>query len=148
VVTIVKFKDEDEAVALANDTPYGLSSSVWSADLERADRVARRLRTGSVSINNAIATLANPALPFGGLNDSGFGRYKGAWGLHAFSNIKAIIVEKDSNRIELHWYPYSKEKFALIQKVIDIVYRGGPAMLLKLLPIKRKLDTYMNRHRL
>lgn len=148
VVTVVKFKNEDEAVTLANDSPYGLSSSVWSADLERADRVARRLNTGSVSINNAIATLANPGLPFGGLNESGFGRYKGAWGLHAFSNIKAIICEKDSDIIEPHWYPYSKEKYALLQKVIDTVFRGGPAMLLKLLPIKMKLDAYMKKHRL
>ncbi len=125
VLTIQKFKTEDEAVRMANDSPYGLSGSVWSGDLARAERVARRIETGSVSINNVIATLANPALPFGGVKDSGFGRYKGAHGLHAFSNIKSIMIDKPGAPNELNWYPYTKEKYGLFSKMMDAAYGGG-----------------------
>lgn len=140
VVTVTKFKTEDEAVTLANDSPYGLSASVWSADLARAERVARRIETGNVSINNVMATQGNPALPFGGLRESGFGRYKGSWGLHAFSNIKSILIDKQSSRLESYWYPYSKEKYALLGKVIDAVFGGGPLGLVKTVLLAMKLE--------
>ena len=60
----------------------------------RARRVSRALAVGGVSINNVMATEANPALPFGGVKQSGFGRYKGEHGLHAFCNVKSVLVDK------------------------------------------------------
>jgi acyl-CoA reductase-like NAD-dependent aldehyde dehydrogenase len=147
VITVESFRSEDEAVAMANDTPFGLSASVWSGDLDRARRVARAIETGSVSINNVLATQGNSALPFGGTKESGFGRYKGPHGLHSFSNIKSIMVDKGSN-IELHWFPYTREKYALFSQLLDAIYGGGSLGLLKAMAIGMKLKRLVKQHKL
>jgi acyl-CoA reductase-like NAD-dependent aldehyde dehydrogenase len=148
VVTVTPFETEEEAVRMGNDSPYGLAASVWSHDLERAERVARALVTGNVSINNVLATQANNALPFGGVRDSGFGRYKGAFGLHGFSNIKAVIIDKDSGRLEPYWYPYSKKKFGLFMKLLDAVFAGGLGGLLGTAWIGLRLELLTRKDRL
>jgi aldehyde dehydrogenase (NAD+) len=87
VLSILTYRDEDEAVRLANDSIYGLSGAVWSADPERALRVARRLRTGQVAINGAAY---NPHAPFGGYKQSGNGRELGRFGFEEFLEVKAL----------------------------------------------------------
>jgi len=88
VLSIIAYQDEDDAVRIANDTPYGLSGYVSSPDLARARRVARRLRTGNVHLNGApVDTTA----PFGGYKQSGLGREWGAWGIEEYLETKAII---------------------------------------------------------
>ena len=88
VLSIIAYQDEDDAVRIANDTPYGLSGYVSSSDLARARRVARRLRTGNVHLNGApVDTTA----PFGGYKQSGLGREWGAWGIEEYLETKAII---------------------------------------------------------
>lgn len=87
VLTIETYADEDEAVRIANDSDYGLSGGVWSADLDRAESVARRLRTGQVILNGAGLDLA---APFGGVRNSGLGRENGRYGLEEFIAPKAI----------------------------------------------------------
>lgn len=106
VVTVTPFDDENEAVALANRSSYGLSANVWSRDVERAQRVASRLETGSVSINDVIVTLGNPHLPFGGVKQSGLGAYHGEAGLRAFSHEKAVMRDRLGRKSDLHWFPY------------------------------------------
>lgn len=125
VIPLVPFKTEEEAVSAANHSEYGLSASVWTADLKRAERVAHALVTGNVSINNVMLTEANPALPFGGVKMSGIGRYKGVAGLRAFCNLKSIIVDKNSGKIEANWYPYTKEKYRLFSKMMESLFSGG-----------------------
>ncbi len=88
VLSILPYKDEDDAVRIANDTPYGLSGYVSSADLARARAVARRLRTGNVHLNGAPVDMT---APFGGYKQSGLGREWGAYGLEEFLETKAII---------------------------------------------------------
>ncbi|MEA2178581.1 MAG: aldehyde dehydrogenase [Solirubrobacteraceae bacterium] len=88
VLSIMSYETEHEAVELANDTPFGLSGAVWSADVERAERVAKRLRTGQVKINGGAF---NPAAPFGGYKQSGIGRELGAYGLEEFLEVKALL---------------------------------------------------------
>lgn len=88
VLSIMPYGSEDEAVAMANDTPYGLSGGVWSADLEKARRVARQMRTGQVFINGAGFDIN---APFGGYKQSGNGRERSRYGLEEFLEIKAIM---------------------------------------------------------
>ena len=87
VLSILSYTDEDDAVAIANGTIYGLGGAVQSADAERAMRVARRMRTGQVDINGANF---NPAAPFGGYKQSGNTRERGRWGLEEFLETKSI----------------------------------------------------------
>jgi aldehyde dehydrogenase (NAD+) len=87
VLSIIPYKDEDDAVRIANDTPYGLSGYVSSSDLDRARRVAAKLRTGMVHINNAWL---DPMAPFGGYKQSGNGREWGAHGIDEFLEVKSI----------------------------------------------------------
>ena len=87
VLAMIPYRDEDEAVALANATDFGLSGGVWSGDPVRAEAIARRLRTGQVSVNGGPF---NPAAPFGGYKKSGIGRELGAFGLEEFLETKAI----------------------------------------------------------
>ncbi len=88
VLSILPYRDEEEAIALANDTVYGLSGYVQSGDLERARRVAARLRTGNVHVNGAGADFA---APFGGYKQSGNGREWGEFGFEEFLEVKAIL---------------------------------------------------------
>jgi betaine-aldehyde dehydrogenase len=87
VLSIIPYDTEDEAVAIANGTPYGLAGAVWSGDPARAERVARQLRTGQVDINGGQF---NPSAPFGGYKQSGIGRERGRFGLEEFVETKAM----------------------------------------------------------
>lgn len=82
--------DEDEAVALANDSEYGLGGSIFCADTDRARRVAERIETGMVWINHPTSTQAD--LPFGGIKRSGYGRELGHLGMREFVNKKLVRV--------------------------------------------------------
>ena len=87
VLSIIPFEDEEEAVAIANDTPYGLTNYVQSADGERRNRVARQLRSGMVEMNGQPR---GAGAPFGGMKASGNGREGGVWGLEDFCEVKAV----------------------------------------------------------
>lgn len=87
---IVRARDIDEVVALANDTRYGLGASVWSRDLAAARRVGSRLESGLVFVNGIVASDVH--LPMGGVKASGYGRELGSWGLVEFSNVRTIRV--------------------------------------------------------
>ena len=88
VVVVVPFEEEDEGIALANDTDYGLIDYVWSGDVARAFRVARRLRAGGVGINTVGR---NMEAPFGGFRKSGVGRDVGSYALHAYTEVQSIV---------------------------------------------------------
>ncbi|MDO9068257.1 MAG: aldehyde dehydrogenase family protein [Deltaproteobacteria bacterium] len=87
VLSIMTYRDEDDAVRIANDTPYGLAAAVWSGDPERAERVARRLKAGQVDINGGAFNLL---APFGGCKQSGYGRELGRYGLEEFLELKSM----------------------------------------------------------
>ena len=88
VLAISSFSTEDEAVAIANGTPYGLSAYVQTDDLKRAHRVAARLQAGAVYVNGRGGL--PPAVPFGGYKESGYGRLGGREGIRAFLQVKNV----------------------------------------------------------
>ena len=87
VLVIIPFDTEEEAVALANDTPYGLASYLQTGDPERARRISHQLRAGMVQINGANRGAGSP---FGGYKQSGFGREGGRWGIEEFLEVKSV----------------------------------------------------------
>lgn len=92
VLPVIQFKTEEEAIELANDTKYGLGAYVYTQDKERALRVASKINTGMVSINNT--SYIQPCSPFGGTKESGLGREHGKFGFAELSNIKVVSTEK------------------------------------------------------
>ena len=85
---ILRVASADEAIAVANDTPFGLGASLWSRDLDRARQLSRRIEAGAVFVNGLVAS--DPRLSFGGTKQSGYGRELGHLGLHEFMNIKTV----------------------------------------------------------
>tara|TARA_R110000868_G_scaffold159516_7_gene388404 strand:+ start:1140 stop:3083 length:1944 start_codon:yes stop_codon:yes gene_type:complete len=124
-IVLLKFSDEQEVISRANDSIYGLSASVWSGDKARCDRVARALEVGNVSINNVMLTEGNHHLPFGGVKQSGIGRYKGVHGLRSFCNLKSILIDANSKKIEANWFPYTKKKYQLFSAMTEALFSGG-----------------------
>jgi succinate-semialdehyde dehydrogenase/glutarate-semialdehyde dehydrogenase len=96
VAAVISFRDDDEAIAIANDTRYGLAVGVWSADERRALTVARGITSGAAFVNAAVAS--DPRLPFGGTKRSGYGRELGAAGARAFTNSKTYFVNSDNHQ--------------------------------------------------
>jgi acyl-CoA reductase-like NAD-dependent aldehyde dehydrogenase len=90
VLTVTPFDDEASAVALANDTPYGLSGSIWTSDVGRAIRVARAVETGNLSVNSHASV--RYSTPFGGFKQSGLGRELGPDALDAFTEVKNVFI--------------------------------------------------------
>ncbi|MEZ2128756.1 MULTISPECIES: NAD-dependent succinate-semialdehyde dehydrogenase [unclassified Sinorhizobium] len=90
VAAIIRVKDAEEAIRLANQTEFGLGSAIWSKDVRRARKLARELDAGAVFINGMVAS--DPRYPFGGIKRSGYGRELGVYGIREFVNIKTIWI--------------------------------------------------------
>ena len=93
VVTVTPFADEADAIAMANDTPYGLSGSIWTGNVGRAIRVARGVETGNLSVNSHSSV--RYWTPFGGFKQSGLGRELGPDAVDAFTDIKNVFISTD-----------------------------------------------------
>ena len=90
VLSVIPFETEEQAIAIANDTPYGLASGIWTRDVNRVQRVSRALRTGMVWVNTYRAVAAQT--PFGGVKESGFGRERGQEGMMEFLTPKNVMI--------------------------------------------------------
>ncbi|WP_347957521.1 aldehyde dehydrogenase [Gordonia aichiensis] len=93
VLSIIPFSDETEALAIANDSEYGLGGTVWSSDVERATALAGRVRSGTVGVNHYVN---DPVAPFGGIKNSGIGREMGPEGLHAFQQLHTVYLPPEA----------------------------------------------------
>ena len=85
-VTVVE--DEAEAVRLANESKYGLGGSIWTQDLDNAEKLSRMVESGMITVNNVV--ISDPRIPFGGIKQSGFGRELSRYGMLEFVNIKSV----------------------------------------------------------
>ena len=99
VAAVIVVSDEAEAIAVANDSSYGLGGSVYTRDIERGRRVAEEVESGMVFINQPAYTYED--MPFGGIKKSGYGRETGELGIHEFLNKKIIRVRPNSQHVEL-----------------------------------------------
>lgn len=88
VAPIIVADDEMQAIRLANDTQYGLGASIWTEDLDKAEKFSRMVQSGIVSVNSVVAS--DPRVPFGGVKKSGFGRELSRYGMLEFVNIKSV----------------------------------------------------------
>ncbi|SFM04249.1 aldehyde dehydrogenase family protein [Salibacterium qingdaonense] len=105
LMPIRAFETEEEAAALANDTEYGLGGSVFTSDISRAERFTGRMKTGNMNINEVLVSVANFYLPYGGVKNSGIGKYHGRDGIRSFCIETSVLADKGTEDSEIIWYP-------------------------------------------
>lgn len=123
---IMKVRDTEEAIRLANDTPYGLASSVFSRDTARGEAVARRIEAGAATVNDAMINYAALELPMGGAKASGLGSRHGAGGIRKYCSQQAIVVTpRLALKREVHMYPYKARTSRLLGRFFKFLYGRG-----------------------
>jgi acyl-CoA reductase-like NAD-dependent aldehyde dehydrogenase len=123
VMCILRIRDDEEAVRLANDSIFGLGSTVFSKDHARARRLGDRLVAGSTSINDyGLCYMAND-LPFGGAKQSGIGRLNGREGLRACCNIKSVLRDRFPIHLPAKIYPVKRGDYEMVNATVDLLYR-------------------------
>ena len=122
---IMKVHDVEEALRLANDSPYGLAASVWTKDVHRGEDVARRVEAGAVCVNDAQINYTALELPMGGWKSSGLGSRHGAGGIRKYTKQQALLITRFAPKKDIHMFPYSKGKSGLIGKLLHFLYGRG-----------------------
>src|SRR5436190_1287798 len=122
---IMKVKDADEAVRLANDSPYGLAGSVWTKDTSKGEAVARRVESGAVCVNDAMLNYAALELPMGGWKDSGLGSRHSAYGIRKYCAQQSLLVKRIAPKRDIHMFPYKAKTTRLIGRVLRFLYGRG-----------------------
>jgi acyl-CoA reductase-like NAD-dependent aldehyde dehydrogenase len=120
---IMKVRDTEEAVRLANDSPYGLQASVWTTDAGKGERLARRIEAGVVTVNDAQVNYVALELPMGGWKESGLGSRHGADGIRKYTKKQTVLVTKFAPmKKDLHMLPYSAKRTRFLQRLFKLVY--------------------------
>lgn len=139
LLPIMRVRDEDEAVQLANDSQFGLGASVWTTSKDRAERVGTQLEAGGVDINNVLMHVFQFPLPMGGWKSSGLGyRFGGPNGVRKFCRQQAFVSERVHLDNETHWYPYSPMKGRITAAVLRLVEMHDWRRRLGLSPRRRR----------
>jgi acyl-CoA reductase-like NAD-dependent aldehyde dehydrogenase len=122
---VMKVADEADAIAKANDSPYGLAAAVFTKDLARGERVARRIDAGAVCVNDAALNYLALELPMGGWKESGLGVRHGAAGIRKYTRQQALMVTRFAPRRELHYFPYNARTTNLLARGIKLLWGRG-----------------------
>jgi acyl-CoA reductase-like NAD-dependent aldehyde dehydrogenase len=125
ILPIVRVRDENEALRLANDCVYGLAANVWTKDNDKAIRLAKRIEAGAVCVNDSAITYGVTEAPFGGRKASGVGQVNGEAGLKSYCFAQPIVLDRFGTKEEQVWYPYTSEKTKLLKKLMKWVW-GTP----------------------
>lgn len=137
VLPVVRVRDVGEAVRMANQHEYGLLASVWTKDTRKGMEIASRLECGQVTINDVVVSVGHPALPFGGVKSSGFGRYHGPEGLLTFAHQKAVMVDRGLFKTEPLWFPYA-DKYAPMRNLFHGLLGGNiPKLVIAFLDLRK-----------
>ena len=139
LLPLVRVRDDDDAVARAYDSPYGLSASVWSGSRRRALAVAARLDTGSVVVNDSVIVAGMSDVPHGGVKASGSGRAHGLAGLRECVRSKAVVVERLPRLRQVWWYPYGPALREALDAALVALHDRGWARRLRALWRARRL---------
>lgn len=143
VLCVAPFASEDEAVALANASPFALGSSLWTSDRTRARRVAAQLTGGSCSVNDVIRNLGNPWAAFGGNRRSGYGRYRGEEGFRAFTRVKTVMFASQRRSREVHWFPFQSTTARRLATLLR--FRHAAASLAALSRLRQAAGSFVAR---
>jgi acyl-CoA reductase-like NAD-dependent aldehyde dehydrogenase len=122
ILPVMKVRDEEEALRLANDSRYGLNSSVWTKDIAKGERIASQLQAGSTCVNDAVSNYAAQELPFGGVKESGIGVRHSAAGIRKYCHSHAILVTRFAMKRELYWFPFTKRNAKLLERILVWMY--------------------------
>jgi len=122
---IMKVANADEAVRLANDSPFGLNAAVFGRDLANAESVARRLDCGAVCINDALVNYTALELPMGGAKTSGIGYRHGPGGIRKYCQQQSLLISRFHTHRDFHTYPYQRRKTALLARAAKALYGRG-----------------------
>jgi acyl-CoA reductase-like NAD-dependent aldehyde dehydrogenase len=125
VIPVIKVKDAEEALRLANDSRYGLGASIFSRNKDKGWRLAQELQTGSVCINDSLINFLVTEAPMGGWKESGLGRRHGAEGIRKFCHQKTIVVDRFGLKEEFPWYPSSQRKAKQIRHLLNLLCHTG-----------------------
>ena len=123
---IMRFRDEEEAIRLANDAEYGLASSVFTRDIARGERVARRLHAGVTWINDAIMSYLAQEAPFGGAKESGLGARHGAGGIRKYCQTQTILTTRFALRREPTMLPNAATRSRMFEKLMVLMWGRAP----------------------
>jgi acyl-CoA reductase-like NAD-dependent aldehyde dehydrogenase len=122
-VPIMKVRDAEEAVRLANDSPYGLQASVWTKDSSKGERLARRIEAGAVTVNDAQVNYVALELPMGGWKESGLGTRHGADGIRKYTKKQSVLVTSFAPmKKDLHMMPYTPRRTRFVSRLLKLVY--------------------------
>ena len=122
---IMKVASADEAIRLANDSPFGLAASVWTKDAARGEEIARRVEAGAVCVNDAQLNYLVLELPMGGWKTSGMGQRHGAQGIRKYARQQSLLITRLAPKRDLHMFPYKARTTNLLVRAIKLLYGRG-----------------------
>jgi acyl-CoA reductase-like NAD-dependent aldehyde dehydrogenase len=122
---IMKVSDAEQALALANDSPYGLNSSVFTSDLKRGEALARRIEAGSACVNDALMNYFELRAPFGGWKESGMGGRHGVDGIKKYCKAQAVLVTRFVAKPDPMQYPRTRGKRKMLETTLKLLYGRG-----------------------